>query len=90
MIFAIPIDLNINCPERFYHCYISAALSDCTSIEPEWEKVFTEPTLPVETGTELKFVCPEGYDQGGSRIGMCIDGQIQTTDNVDPVCLEKG
>ena len=70
---------------------ISAALSDCTSINPDWNNVNTEPKLPVETTTTLTFICPEEYAHVGSKTGTCIDGQILTPKGApDPVCRKKG
>ena len=57
----------------FFSCQI---LPDCQALEPDWKKVVTEPSLPVQEGAVIQFKCSMYSVNIGGREARCNDGQI--------------
>ena len=84
--------IKINClhpiPSKLLDNYVIISVS-CISVNENWKKVFTDPTLPVSDGTSVTFKCPNKNINVGSKTGTCTDGVLKPINN-PPRCLNTG
>ena len=59
----------------------------CTTLDPAWKHVETEPSLPVQHGEVVTLTCPERKNLVGSDVATCNDGKLFSVD-LDPFCSE--
>ncbi|KAL5254923.1 hypothetical protein ACHWQZ_G014389 [Mnemiopsis leidyi] len=63
----------------------NCGLTDCANNGFAKDGVVTEPSLPVQHGTQITFHCRPGYSNYGSETGICNNGTIAQTDGF-PKC----
>ena len=61
---------------------------DCAALHESWDKVVTEPALPVVHGATLTLNCQEGYTNLGGNTATCMYGQVVTTEQ-NPICRSE-
>ena len=64
-------------------------ISECTGLDPAWDKLKTEGKFPIVFGTLIKVICDLGYELEGSNTIVC---DRDTTFNFveQPACKELG
>ena len=64
-------------------------ISECTGLDPAWDKLKTEAKFPIVFGTLVQVICDPGYELEGSNTIAC---DRDTTFNFveQPACKELG
>ena len=64
-------------------------ISECTGLDPAWDKIKTEAKFPIVFGTLVQVICDPGYELKGSNTIVC---DRDTTFNFveQPACKELG
>ena len=64
-------------------------ISECTGLDPSWDKLKTEAKFPIVFGTLVQVICDPGYELNGSNTIAC---DRDTTFNFveQPACKELG
>ena len=64
-------------------------ISECTGLDPAWDKLKTEAKFPIVFGTLVQVICDPGYELKGSNTIAC---DRDTTFNFveQPACKELG
>ena len=57
----------------------SVALAGCSTVNPTWSNVVTEPVLPVQHGAQITLSCDDGYTNKGGDKATCQNGQVTPT-----------
>ena len=65
------------------------AVPECEALEPDWNIVVTEPTLPVQHGVEITLTCPADHVNKGGNKATCLNGQVVST-ATPPLCHPIG
>ncbi|KAL5253899.1 hypothetical protein ACHWQZ_G013605 [Mnemiopsis leidyi] len=69
---------------KIFEIIAFAQPADCRAVTT-WNKVRTEPQLPVPHDTNLTLDCDEGYRNLGGSVGYCLDGVVVSRD-LPPNC----
>ena len=67
---------------------ITISISGCEGVP--WEHVITDPTLPVDGGTEVTLSCTPGLILRGTSQATCNNGALEPSNGNTVSCAELG